>query len=748
MMPAIAAQQAWGFSLLGPSDAPDSTWQVPPWGYNVPGDVGAPKAVAQGFRRNAPHIYYAFDASFFGYFSTNGMDVVESAFDTFNALTNADNLQLSQFPFNSQQSFDASALDLTDLKSVTMGEIMEQLGLTAPVRYVWTLHDVYTPPGTTCSQNPIANGNEYLIVQRNIDPLSEVYSTYVNATLYSYEIFESCGNVDFYPEPVSAELAYTYPVDPDAQAYTPITELFDAWHPSLGDGDYYTGLTYDDAGALHYLYSTNNEAVETPVAGSLLAETNTSQLLLLQTSDLYVLMQYAQTNPPAAVEAEFPGIIINSSSTYYTVVTNANVYSYFTNYPGSPADSPPVLVVGTSGSNISIQTNYIYSFGNVVTVNYHTNTPAYLTTISLGVVPGSPAGDPLIKTNVTTKKVILKNVVSGDYYLVPPGSCGFELVKTLVKNHFAGTATNVITESTNASAIDPGFIGSESIVTRFTNNWYEYYGCIFTNPVPALYQGIGKVNFIYAGYDSTLSQNFLAVTDNFTMVTVVGDKPITQNFQRIVTEPDILLDAKDLASPNAPQIGIQVFGRGMSYTLDPQLPGASPASGPGTISDYPTTISFNDAGNVYFVPGEFVNATNAFLGSEPSIFTWGSFDNSTNAPTVYPVGSSLQNLLIQLTPLPLPDAIIGSSYLQTNSITGGSMSPPYTWSLGVDQTAIPPVQTTLPAGLSLSTNGVVSGKPDDNDATGPYDFVIQVTDVNGRSVTWNDSINIDPIGTP
>ena len=748
MMPAIAAQQAWGFSLLGPSDGPDATWQIPAWGYNVAGDVGAPKAIGQGYRRNTPYIFYGYSQSFYDFFYTNGEAAVDGAFATYNALTNADNLQLSQFPFDSLQSFDARALDLIDLKSITMAEIMEQLGLTAPVRYVWTLHDRFLPGGAVCSQDPNVNGEEYTIVQRNIDPISQVYSTYVNDVLYDYEIFESCGNADFFPEPVSTALAYTYPVDLNALPYTPLTEEFDAWHGSFGRGNYYTGLTYDDAGALRYLYSTNNLNVEAPVPGSLLEATNTSQLQFLETSNLYTLMQFAQTNPPTAVEAEFPDIVIDNVSTQYNLVEIPNVYSYFTNYPGSPASVPPVLVVGTNGFTPSIQTDYIYSFGNVVTVNYHTNTPAYLTTISLSEVPGSPASDPLIKTNVTTKKVILKNVISGDYYLIPPGSCGFEIVKTVLKNHYSGTVTNVITTTTNTSTINPGFVGSESIVTRFTNNWFEYYACNFTNPAPALYQGVGKVNFIRADYDSTLGQFFNPVTNNFSMVTVVGSKPITQYFQRIVTAPDILIDAKDLASPanNVPPIGVSTFSRGMSYTEDPQVPGAGPASGPGTISDYDTTISFNDAGNVYGVLGADVNATNAFLATEPSLFTWGSFDNSTNAPIVYPVGSNLQNLLVQLTPSPLPDAVLNSAYSQQFGITGGDFTPPYTWSLGIDPVTL--VQTSLPNGLTLSSTGALSGTPAIGDATGPYDFILQMTDNNGRSVTWNLTINVDPIGTP
>ncbi len=767
-MPAIAAQQAWGFSLLGPTDVgSDATWQINAYGYDLTtvGDLGGPKYRGQGYRRNCPVLYYAYDENFYQFFDpslaeTDGVAAVDGAFAIMNALTNANNLQVSQFPLNSQQNFDARAMNLLDLKSETLAILLEQLGLTQPVRYTWTLHDVYTPAGATCSTNPLVNGNKYLVTQLNIDPGNLNYSSYVNDTLYSFGLFEPCGVYGVFPDEFTGvtvdELAYPFAEDVNAQANMPVTEAFDPWRPTLVEGEYYTGLTYDDAGGLSYLYATNNLQTETPAPESLLEATNTSQLQLLQTANLYTLMQYAQTNPPGAVEAEFPGIVVNGYSAYYTLVTNWNVYSYFTNYPGSAAGTPPVYVVGTNGFTLGAQTNYVYEFGNVVIVHRYTNTPAKLVTISLKEAPGTPFDAPLIETNISYKKIILTNVISGDYYLIPAGGCGYEIVSTLVSNYFAGTFTNILTAATNAASSNTtttatGFVGSRSIVTYFTNNWFEVYPCNFTNPVAALYQGVGKVNFIKADFDSTLGQTFTPITNYYKMVTVVNSKPVTQYFQRIVTQPDILLDAQDMATPTAlgPVFGVKAFYRTINYTQDPQVAGqpATP-SGPGTITDYPCTIAYNDA-DVYEVSGGAVNQPINYLNQPEPTFIWGSFDSSTNAPIVYPVGSSLQNLeneaLVQISPAQLPDATNNVPYSQTLSVTGGSFTQPYTWSLGANPTTGMP--TTLPNGLSLSTSsseGIISGTPATSDADGTYDFVLQMTDVNGRSVTWNYSINIDP----
>ena len=70
-----------------------------------------------------------------------------------NSLTNVDSYSasLSEFPLQSQHINDlATALFLTDMKSVTLHLLVEQLGLAEPERFTWTLHDRFLPPGGKC----------------------------------------------------------------------------------------------------------------------------------------------------------------------------------------------------------------------------------------------------------------------------------------------------------------------------------------------------------------------------------------------------------------------------------------------------------------------------------------------------------------------------------------------------------------------------------------------------------------------
>ena len=77
---------------------------------------------------------------------------------------------------------------------------------------------------------------------------------------------------------------------------------------------------------------------------------------------------------------------------------------------------------------------------------------------------------------------------------------------------------------------------------------------------------------------------------------------------------------------------------------------------------------------------------------------WASYDDSTNAPIVYPNGTSIASvesqMLMQVTSVSLPPAHLGTAY--TTQLTGtGGAGPPYTWSLAPDSPA-------LPAGLVLT----------------------------------------------
>src|ERR1700690_712653 len=187
---------AQAFSTGGPFEA----WQVRDLGYNIGerGDLVGPMNIDEDFRRNMPVLYYAFDENFLGYFGSNGVWAVDQAFKILNDLhnvsdTNFYSADLHEVPLEAKRfNQTAGALNLIDLKSVTLSVLMEQLGLADPIRYTWTLHD--RNAGANC---PV--GNQYLVTKRNfgivpsdLDQLQ--YSSYVNGELFSYYIKEYCAN--------------------------------------------------------------------------------------------------------------------------------------------------------------------------------------------------------------------------------------------------------------------------------------------------------------------------------------------------------------------------------------------------------------------------------------------------------------------------------------------------------------------------------------------------------------------------
>ncbi len=139
---ACGTRPAAGFSLLGPlANSPD-TWQIPDIGYGLGEDIGAPKNLGEEYRWNTPVIYYAFDQSFLDYFGSNGVWAVEQAIAVLNGLTNFSqySADLSEVPLETRRvNYRAQALHLLDLKTIALYLTLEELGLTKPDQYVWTL---------------------------------------------------------------------------------------------------------------------------------------------------------------------------------------------------------------------------------------------------------------------------------------------------------------------------------------------------------------------------------------------------------------------------------------------------------------------------------------------------------------------------------------------------------------------------------------------------------------------------------
>jgi hypothetical protein len=753
----LAAQTSWAYSLGGPIGNGGDAWQVPIIGYGLGGDLNAPKNLGEEYRRNTPVMYYAYNANFLDYFGPEGTNAVDSAFAVLNSLTNVDKYSkaLSEFSTETRHvNFQAQALGLIDLKTETLGLMVEQLGLTDPVRYDWTLRErIHVGP------IPCPVGMEYWVAQRNYDivssPLNQLqYSPYVNDILYSYQIVEICTG----PNPLA--VASPFSVDPLAATFSPVASDSTFW------GDYYTGLTRDDMAGLRYLLTTNNVNWETPAANSLGLSTNlTAQQLFpvslttsnatsvspiqvfngvtYGTSSYADLVNFASTNDPVTLSAAYPGVQFTLlDGPTIALVTVTNIVSYFTNLVGSPANSP-VLVTKKVPTPTWV-TTYTYRFNNIITNLYGVTTVATNQTITVAPPIGAPIGSPSI-TNVSNQKVTLK-VASGEFYILPTNSpCGIDII-TNFSVAFTNYTTNIITvtTSTNTSTTTTNANFYEQIqIIPFVGHIYKIHPvtCTTSNAITGLYQGIGNIKFVRTDFDSLIGQFWQPMTNDYSMIMITNGKAVTQHFRRIVTQPDFLFSAADLLAGNEL--------RNLNFNTANVLPGLA---GPGTITT-PTEFIYNKVGPLYF--DYFFNAPNDVMDGAPyfnetpggdtndlfysQYFIWASYDGSTNTPIVFPNGTSIDNLqnqlLTQVSPASLPLGAVNTLYSPNSPVqftaSGGGFIPPFTWS------EIDGVLGGM--GLTLSPDGTLSGTPTQS---GTFDFNITLTDSQGRTVYWPYSITV------
>ena len=114
-----------------------------------------------------------------------------------------------------------------------------------------------------------------------------------------------------------------------------------------------------------------------------------------------------------------------------------------------------------------------------------------------------------------------------------------------------------------------------------------------------------------------------------------------------------------------------------------------------------------------------------------------TFTNTTNneGSTTRPVSLTVNAAEAPtISTVSLPAGAVDTAYNQTLTATGGTI--PYTWS-------VPP--GTLPAGLSLSAAGVLSGTPT---TAGTSSFTVRVEGANGASATKDFSLTINAAAPP
>ena len=389
-------------------------------------------------------------------------------------------------------------------------------------------------------------------------------------------------------------------------------------------------------------------------------------------------------------------------------------YLTYTNYTYSirPGFCEPALAFATNyGTNITTQ--YSYYFGNVVTNSYYTNSPVTVVTTNLAILTNGLVGQ---LTNTVTTNVI-NGGVSGDFFVPPAAWCSYTILATQLTSVVYNTS---VFAATNAPGVqDLGQSYEQVSTSSYTNSTFlvQVSTCGTATPAKALRQGVERIQYVRASYDSTLGQFFTPITNTYTMVKVVNSQPVTEYYQRVVSTPDIVFSAADLNAGPASDNGDRFATRTSNIFDESSV--LSGLAGPGVINPS-TKITLNKAGPTYY------NTSPYFLDGPASqtAILWASFDGTTNLPVVYPSGTSIADLeaeaLFQAFPTTLPVATHGTAYSQAFTVTGGQ--PPYVLTA-------PGVTNTVP-GMSFS--GVtLSGTPA---AAGTFSFTLQVTDSLNRVV--------------
>jgi hypothetical protein len=429
-------------------------------------------------------------------------------------------------------------------------------------------------------------------------------------------------------------------------------------------------------------------------------------------------------------------------------IQTPNTIAYYTNVVGQPYGSTPMLIVITN-TVYTLLTYYTNTYANltIITNSYQPNSSAQLVTVTVGIPIGQSYGSPLV-TNTSYQTITLTSVPSGDYY-ISTNPCGNKIFYQLPYTNVVAT-TNFIAAASNSA----GFFYSQSIVTYSTNHAYwaapiicSGGGAVGVTNSTGLYQGLGKLQFVQANYDSLIGISFQPITNVYTAVFVTNNQPIVQTFQRVVTGPDFVFSASDLVTGPSGALAIPWFARTLpSFLTDSNYAGLA---GPGVINPGGSvgssiTIAFDKSVPVYENFPPYNQGTNSSVNYN-HYWLYGSFDGTTNTPIVYPDVSSTAKLdaatLIQVSPNSpggLPPGNSNMVYSATFSVLGGQS--PYNWSLLAGQ--LPDGLVGPPTSPLSVTNSVISGTPT---RRGTYYFTIQMNDsspsVNTLNLDYSITIN-------
>jgi len=176
-----------------------------------------------------------------------------------------------------------------------------------------------------------------------------------------------------------------------------------------------------------------------------------------------------------------------------------------------------------------------------------------------------------------------------------------------------------------------GFLGITN--TALLTNIFVVPNASGTNLIrTGLRPGINKLKFKRANFDSLIGNFFLPVTNQYTDTVISNSRPVLQVVRRVVTQPDILFSCEDLLLAGAfPVLVRRTVTDGWQNNAALNTGGFNVGGGPGVITPQ-VRISFSNRLPYVIAidPGD--------VGDDetPNSGCWGSFDENSEEPVLYP----------------------------------------------------------------------------------------------------------------
>ncbi len=316
----------------------------------------------------------------------------------------------------------------------------------------------------------------------------------------------------------------------------------------------------------------------------------------------------------------------------------------------------------------------------------------------------------------------------------PPGQPPPGLILNPLTGVLSGTPTaqgvfNFTVTATEASSGASGF-------RNYSLTVGPPLSIVTTSPLPAADQGVAYSTTLVgsggipSGYQWTWSGNLPPGLSLAAGTGVISGTPTaagTYNFLVSLSDGGGSVDRNFSLTVNPPPLSVVTSSplpsatRGIQYFISLQATGGVPGNG------YLWSVAGGSP-----PPGMTLAANGTFSGTPTESGAFNFVARVTDS-----VGSTAQRdfAITVLEPLtittssPLPAAAVGSLYSQALAATGGS--PPYTW-LAIG---------SLPAGLTLGSNGVLSGTPT---AAGTFSFQVEVLDASQRQDSRVFSLTVEP----